>query len=128
MRYTDYMKIFVFGNPDLEMDSLPIKLLPELRKAYPRHEFILQDPNEEWDLSEPFWVIDTVVGLPEPHLFDSIDTFEDTPKLSMHDFDALSNLRFLKKLGKLPNVKIVGLPPTISKDKAMEFISSKLSS
>ena len=120
------MNVFIFGNPDFEMDSLPIKLLPDLENALPQHDFIFQDPNEEWDTSEPFFVIDTVVGLPEPHIFDSIDAFERTPQLSMHDFDALSNLRFLKKLGKLPKVKIIGLPPYIERKEALRFISNTL--
>jgi len=108
------------------MDSLPVKMLPELKKKFPQHKFIFQDPNEEWPLDEPFFVIDTVVGLPEPHVFDSIDDFEDTPKLSMHDFDALSNLRFLKKLGKLPEIKIIGLPVGISVEDTLEFATSTL--
>ncbi len=118
------MKIFVFGNPDLAMDSLPIEILPELRERFPEHEFIFQDPNEEWDMSEPFYVIDTVVGLKEPRLFDSLDVFISQPKLSMHDFDALSNLRFLKKLGKLPEVKIIGLPVGIAKEVAIGSIGN----
>ena len=40
------MKIFIFGNEDLEVDSLPVKMLPELKEAYKEHEFIFQDPNE----------------------------------------------------------------------------------
>ena len=120
------MRIFVFGNEDLEMDSLPIKLVPELREKFPDHEFILQDPNEEWDMSESFWVIDTVVGLEEPRLFDSLDVFVTGPKVSMHDFDALTNLQFLQKLGKLPPIKIIGLPPMIPKEEALKAISTFL--
>jgi hypothetical protein len=120
------MRIFVFGNEDLEMDSLPIKLVPELKKQFPEHDFILQDPNEEWDMSESFWVIDTVVGLEEPQLFDSLDAFVAGPKLSMHDFDALSNLRFLQKLGKLPPIKIIGLPVGIEREEALAAIGKLL--
>jgi len=122
------MKIFVFGNPDLDMDSIPLQILPDLREKFPEHEFVAQDPNEEWGLEEPFWVIDTVVGLEEPHLFDSLDAFVQGPRMSMHDFDALTNLRFLQKLGKLPEIKIVGLPPDIDKNKALEKIGVLLES
>lgn len=120
------MRVFIFGNPDLHMDSLPVKLLPVLREHFPQHEFLFQDPNEEWDTSEPFWVIDTVVGLKEPRVFDDIDIFANVPNVSMHDFDALTNLRFLKKLGKLPEVKIIGLPVGISEEIAFNYISSQL--
>jgi len=121
------MRTFVFGNEDHEMDSLPVAILPTLRKQFPMHDFIFQDPNEDWDMSESFWVIDTVVGLPEPHLFDSLDKFVQGPRMSMHDFDALSNLRFLQKLGKLPPIKIIGLPPKISQDDALRAIEKFLS-
>lgn len=120
------MRIFVFGNPDLETDSLPIKILPKLKKKFPEYTFLFQDPNEEWDTSKPFWVIDTVVGLKEIMLFDSLKHFIGSPRMSMHDFDALTNLRFLEKLGKLPKIKIVGLPPTISENKAMDEITKLL--
>jgi hypothetical protein len=120
------MRIFVFGNEDLEMDSLPLRLVPELRKQFPEHDFLVHDPNEEWDTCEPFWVIDTVVGLKEPRVFDSIDVFVTQPNLSMHDFDALTNLRFLKKLGKLPEIKIIGLPVGILETTALQYIDSIL--
>lgn len=108
------------------MDSLPVKMVPEFKKAFPEHEFILQDPNEEWDMSESFWVIDTVVGLTEPQLFDSLDAFVAGPRMSMHDFDAFSNLRFLQKLGKLPPIKIIGLPVGISKEDVLRTVHELL--
>lgn len=120
------MRIFIFGNPDRKDDSIPVKLLPQLEKDFPEHTFISQDPNEDWDTSEPFWVIDTVHGLKEIMMFDSLDQFVEAPRMSMHDFDALTNLRFLQKLGKLPKIKIIGIPPTISEDKAFEAIASIL--
>ncbi|MBP6881438.1 MAG: hypothetical protein KBC35_02325 [Candidatus Pacebacteria bacterium] len=120
------MKIFVFGNEDLEMDSLPVRMVSEFRQAFLEHEFILQDPNEEWDMSDPFWVIDTVVGLAEPQLFDSLDAFVGGPRMSMHDFDAFSNLRFLQKLGKLPPIKIIGLPVGISSEETLNVVGKFL--
>lgn len=122
------MNIFVFGNPDLVMDSLPLQLLPDLKERFPEHEFIVKDPNEDWDTSEPFVVIDTVVGLPEITVFDTLKAFESVPRISMHDFDALTNLRFLEKLGKLPKIKIIGIPPMISAKDALESISRLLAS
>jgi Ni,Fe-hydrogenase maturation factor len=38
--------IYVFGNPLLDFDNLPIKLVPELQKQFPDINFIIQDPNE----------------------------------------------------------------------------------
>lgn len=109
------MIVHVFGNPDLAMDSLPPLLLPELQKEFPAIEFRMLDPNEEWDIPDPFMLIDTVVGIPNVRVFRSLDEFDAAPTVSVHDFDALFNLRYLKKLGKLKTVFIIGIPPATEK-------------
>lgn len=113
------MKIHVFGNPDLAMDALPLRILPALRERAPEVDFRTLDPNEEWEIVDPFIVIDTVVGIPAARLFRSLDEFAPAPTVSVHDFDALFNLRYLKKLGKLGEVRILGLPPELSQDAAI---------
>jgi Ni,Fe-hydrogenase maturation factor len=107
------MKVFVFGNPDVAMDSLPIRILPELQKRLPNIEFIVQDPNEELALSEApenIIILDTAVGISEVTVFDDLKKFATVPRVSMHDFDALTNLRYLQKLGKIKAVKIIAIP------------------
>ncbi|MDO8521469.1 MAG: hypothetical protein Q7S52_05115 [bacterium] len=110
--------IFVFGNPDIAMDALPIRLLSRLKERFPNEEFRVLDPNEEWEVPDPFIVIDTVVGLTEIHIFRSLDEFSAAPTVSVHDFDALFNLRYLAKLGKLKGVHIIGIPPNMPEEKA----------
>jgi len=112
------MKIFVFGNLDLSEDSLPLRLVPKLEKLFPRHHFVIKDPNEEWDMPEEFFVIDTVQGIDKVAVFDDLDKFEKAPRTTMHDFDALTNLRYLKKLGKIKKIKIIGLPPMMDEKTA----------
>ena len=41
------MRVLVLGNPLIPEDSLPLKLLPKLRKKFPRIEFVEFDPNED---------------------------------------------------------------------------------
>ncbi len=41
------MHIFVFGNPLMERDSLPLQILPGLRKMFPSVEFVELDPSED---------------------------------------------------------------------------------
>ena len=118
--------IFIFGNPDFEPDSLPVKLIPDLQKTYPDFSFVLKDPNEEWDVPENLTIIDTAIGLEKMTVFDDLDSFVNAPRLSMHDFDALANLRFLKKLGKLKNIKIIAVPPGMNKDEALKEIGKLL--
>lgn len=118
--------VFVFGNPDLAMDAMPLLILPRLRERFPDAEFVVKDPNEEWDLPEEFIVLDTVVDLASPAVFEDLKAFAASPRVTVHDFDALSNLRLLDKLGKLGVVRIVGLPPDMDEDTAFAAASEAL--
>lgn len=135
------MTIYVFGNPDIEQDSLPIRILPELKKQFPNLQFEIKDPNEEWDAlsasdgAEELIVIDSVVGIDSVRVFENLKNFSNSPRVSMHDFDALANLLYLQKLGKLKKIKIIGIPvspaggpPMISEKKAVDEISAVLRS
>lgn len=42
------MKIYVFGNILVDIDSLPIKLIPLLQKEFPDIEFCELDPSEDF--------------------------------------------------------------------------------
>jgi len=114
--------IFIFGNPELEMDSLPLRILPELRHTFPSIHFEIKDPNEEWDVPEKLTIIDTVVDIKKVKIFEDLDSFDSAPRMTMHDFDALANLRYLKKLGKLKEVKIIGISPDIDESEALRSV------
>ena len=117
-----YMKIYVFGNPEIENDSLPLKILPELQKNFPNIRFEIKDPNEEWELPEELAIIDTVLGIDDIKVFEDLKSFSKSPNVSLHDFDAYSNLRYLEKLGRLKKIKIIGVPMIISQEKAIKEI------
>lgn len=118
-------KIFIFGNPDLKFDSLPLRILPELKNKLPKIDFEIKDPNEEWELEE-FVIVDTIAGINKPAIFEGLENFSAPPRISVHDFDAYSNMKYLQKLGKIKKVKIIGLPMKISKKKAIEFVVKTL--
>jgi len=118
--------IYVFGNSDLEIDSLPIKILPNLRTLFSEIDFKVLDPNEEWDVPENLLVIDTVLGIHKIIVFDDLKKFLPAPHVSMHDFDAYANLRYLQKLGKLKNIKIIGIPPNFPEKLALNQISDAI--
>ena len=122
------MRIFVFGNPDIEMDSLPLKLLPRLRKALPDCSFTNLDPNEDWDVPRHMVIIDTVVGLEEPRVFEGLDHFMKAPHMTCHDFDAYANLQLLKKIGQIDDTTILGLPPGYDTEKAMAWLTTSIPS
>ena len=114
------MIVYVFGNPDLPADSLPLRILPELQKRFPQVQFEAKDPNEEWDVPEELIVIDTAEGINEVTVFDDLARFAAVPHVTMHDFDALTNLRYLQKLGKLKKIKIIGVPGVMNETGALQ--------
>ena len=118
------MTIFVFGNPDLPADSLPLRIVPALKKLCPNVIFKIQDPNEEWEVPEELVIVDTVFGINEVKIFDGLECFENAPRVSLHDFDASTYLRYLQKLGRVRKIKIIGIPPTISEKEAQDSIAS----
>jgi len=122
------MIVYIFGNSDLREDSLPLKILPQLKIKFPEINFETKDPNEEWETPDEFILIDSVHGLRRPKIFYSLKDFSPAPNITMHDFDALANLRLLEKLGKIKKIKIIGLPPDLNEKDALNFISSALSS
>jgi hypothetical protein len=118
--------IIVFGNPDLPMDSLPLRILPKLVRRVQKTTFLVLDPNEEWPNVDDFTVIDTVQGIDKVTVFTDLKQFASAPRLSMHDFDALSYLRYLEKLGKVKKVTVIGVPPEIEEARAVEEVTAML--
>ncbi|MBN1494816.1 hypothetical protein JW911_03730 [Candidatus Peregrinibacteria bacterium] len=106
--------IFIAGNALVDEDSIPLKLMPFLKKEFPLIDFIEFDPTENFpESNEPngeFCLIDTVKGINEPLIFTDIDKFVNKKGISMHDFDIAWEMKLLKKLGKLKEVSIIGIP------------------
>lgn len=120
--------IFVFGNQDISQDALPLRILEGLKKLFPDAQFKTLDPNEEWEAPEELTIIDTVIGINRVKIFSDIDQFFNPPRISPHDFDVASHLKYLKKLGKIKKIKIIGIPPTISEEEAIKEIGAILRS
>lgn len=112
----------------MDFDALPLRIVDDLQKHFPKIEFKVKDPNEEWEVLQDLIVIDTVQGIEQVKVFDDLEQFKSSPRTSLHDFDALFNLQHLKKLGKLDKIKIIGIPPTISKQKAIQEVRAILAS
>ena len=123
-----HITIYVLGNPLEDIDKLPIQLLPKLQQQFTDIEFVLFDPTEE--LSEPIpehiYIIDTVVGIKHIMIFDDMSEFLLSPRFSVHDFDLPLFLGMLKKLGKIKEVTIIGIPPQESKENMLKELVSLL--
>jgi hypothetical protein len=119
-------RVFLFGNPELPFDSLPLRILPQLRERLPNISFEVLDPNEEWDVPLHMHIVDTVVNLREPTVTHGLDAFLSAPRMTCHDFDAYANLLFLKKLGKLTTITVFGVPPHAEEDAVLTWLIEKI--
>lgn len=121
--------IYIVGNPLVEEDSLPIKLAPELQKAFPDIEFREFDPTENLpEDSEEMVLIDTVEGLKEPQVFSDIEKLLTQKNYSMHDFDLGWQLKLYKKLGMIKSIKIIGIPQNKDQDKILNELKKQVKS
>ncbi|MDP1688653.1 MAG: hypothetical protein Q8L47_00800 [bacterium] len=122
------MKISVFGNKDYTPDSIPLKIMPKLSAFFPAITFIAQDPNElTLPTEKEWWIIDTVVGLKSVKLIEMDDLKKNLPdQVSMHSFDLGTHLFWISKLDKNLKIHIIGVPPEISEDKAINGVGAIL--
>jgi len=112
--------VYLLGNPLVEEDSLPLKLLPKLKKEFKEIHFIELDPTENLPEEKHFIVIDTIINAKDIMIIRDIGKLEPAPNYSLHDFDLAFNLKLMKKLGKIKDVTIIGLPPRMDEKKAIE--------
>lgn len=121
------MKVLVFGNPLLEFDNTPLKIIPDLKKIFPKIKFIEFDPTENLEPEDKnLIIIDTIQGITEIKIINSIDQISKQKVFSMHDFDLGYNLKILKKLGLIETVKIIGIPMKMSENEAIEGVKKEL--
>ncbi len=120
-------KILVFGNPIVKKDSLPVKLIPALRKRFPEVTFKEFDPNENLEREgRDLNIIDTVEGIDRVVLITDIDSIATSRVYSMHDFDLGHSLKLLKKLGYIDSVRIFGVPMKIGRKEAVSQLSEMI--
>ncbi|HBE90701.1 MAG TPA: hypothetical protein DDW41_05845 [Candidatus Andersenbacteria bacterium] len=119
-------QVWLFGNPDFAPDALPLKILPTLKQQLPQFDFIVKDPHEEWILPPRLIIIDTIKGIKSPLVVTSLDAFKNSPRITMHDFDLITNLRWLAKLRRLPPFVIIGLPMDYNLTATLTFVTNQL--
>lgn len=113
--------IHIFGNPLLDLDNLPLKLLPKLQKLFPEVNLIVADPAENLKPTDgELIIIDTIEGIKKVTLIDDLARIQTGKIYSLHDFDLGFNLKLLQKIGKLNKVKIFGVPMVIKEKEALE--------
>ena len=108
------MKLYVFGNEYVAEDKRAIEVARELEGTTEGISFIYVKPNEDvpYVNERHVVILDTVGGIQDVVLVegDDIDRLILSPRGSVHDFDLAFQLKYLKKLNKLGEVTIIGIP------------------
>jgi len=112
--------IYVFGNPLVKEDSLPLKIIEKLRKEFPSLQFKEFDTVEDLEMEKELNIIDTVKGIKKVEIIEDIDKIITEKVYSMHDFDLGYNLKLLKKMKMIDKVRIFGIPAKISEKEAFK--------
>ncbi len=108
------MEVYVFGNEYVVEDQRAIEVARELEGTVGGVSFVCVGPNEDLPFADKRHVVilDTVEGIEDVALIEggAIDALVLSPRGSVHDYDLAFQLRYLKKLNKLGEVKIIGIP------------------
>jgi hypothetical protein len=105
------MNVYVFGNPDANLDNRVfgvVKKVPDLVR------FVWIKPNEDLPFlgNKTVVILDTVEGIEKVTEIDetSLDKLMVSRSITAHDYDLGFQLKYLVKLGKLKKFKIIGIP------------------
>ncbi len=123
------MKILIFGNPLIEEDSIPIKLIPFLKEEFPSIEFKEFETEEEIkDEGRNLIIIDSIQDIEKTIIVENLNQLKSQKIVSMHDFGLSYNLKLLKKVGYIDSIKIIGVPQKISIQKALKQVKKAIKS
>lgn len=118
--------IYVFGNPLVKEDSLPLKLIDKLKKEFPSLRFKEFDTVEDLDLEKELNIIDTVKGIKKVELIEDIDRIVTDKIYSIHDFDLGYTLKLFEKMKMIDKVKIFGIPAIMNEKEAFEQLKKMI--
>ncbi|KKT77825.1 MAG: hypothetical protein UW73_C0011G0024 [Microgenomates group bacterium GW2011_GWB1_44_8] len=109
------MVIFIFGNSDEAIDNAAVGSFQKLKRDFPDVSIEIVYPNADlvpMGDYQSIILIDVVAGINEITVFDqrAIGHFRLSPRSTTHDYDLGFQLKYLKKLGKIKKLKIIGLP------------------
>lgn len=116
------MKVFCFGNPLIEGDSLSVELADELEVDgvefvtcfYPE-ELFSQDTKE-------LVILDVVKNVRDVCVIEDVDRFTQKKSSTAHDLDLGYLLKIKNELGELDSVRVICLPFDMDKKEAREKV------
>ncbi|MFH1400289.1 MAG: hypothetical protein ABIH41_02110, partial [Nanoarchaeota archaeon] len=71
-----------------------------------------------------FVILDVVKGIKEPMVLQDIEKLKTTKMVSLHDFDVAYVLKLLKEMGRLQDIRIIGVPDKGDPEKIAKKVRS----
>lgn len=122
-----YMNIYLFGNPLLNFDSLPLLFKAELEKEFPNISFSEADPSENLKPeNKELFIIDSAAGIKEVTVLEDLTRIKTEAAYSLHDFDLGATLKLLKKIGVLEKASIFCVPQEGDEKKILSDLKEKI--
>ncbi len=117
------MKIYVFGNNDLDNDNSGIKLSKILSNHFNDIEFIYVNDIDSFSPNEKVPILlDSASNISEVIVIENTDKLQTNMNTSNHDFDLGMTLKLLLKLHKIDGFKAICIPQTLSDIDVLESI------
>jgi len=115
------MKIYVFGNNDLEIDNSAIKLSKILSDQLKDIEFIYNNDINSFSPNEKVPILlDCASNISKVIVIESTDKLQTNMNTSNHDFDLGMTLKLLLKLHKIEGFKAICIPQTLSEQDLLD--------
>jgi len=109
------MKIYVFGNNDLDIDNSAIKLSKKLSSHFKDIEFIYINDINSFSPNEKVPILlDSASNISKVIVIESTDKLQTNMNTSNHDFDLNMTLKLLLKLHKINGFKAICIPQTLT--------------
>lgn len=117
-----------FGNPALKEDSLALRVAGKLEKRFPDLEFKEFDTVEDLNGDEILYVMDVAKGIRKVVLLNGLDHLKTSKIFSIHDYDLSYELKLLKKLGRIKEIRILCIPWGMDEKKAVKQVEALIKS
>lgn len=119
--------LLVFGNEYLKEDNLAINISKELE--LPNTDIIRCYSVDDMFKVQGYdkaYILDVVKNIKEVTLITDLDKIKERKIFSMHDFDLGFNLKLLKEVNQVKDIKIIGIPQEGDKENIKEEIKGIL--
>ena len=113
--------IYILGNPDIAQDNIAYKTADKLKKLFSNVKFL---PQYKLDLDKVskytnLWLMDAAINLDKVAYITNLEQLSLPPRLTLHDFDIVIQLKLMQKLHLVKHINIIGIPYNLNLHKAV---------